>query len=145
MTRPNVWLFILRGDEDVEAANAFAASKLEQYKGNESTYVPSRAEMLDNVTSRGIAPDVPLLFLFKKGNKFATSCRALQKLKYSTPTLNPYYWDFAKNTEAKWRIKPTELRMEFYLDILRDFATPDENVLGIYTGAKFMLAANVKI
>jgi len=33
--------------------------------------------------------------------------------------------------------------MEFYLDILLVFVAPKENVLTIYTGAKFILAAKV--
>jgi len=45
--------------------------------------------------------------------------------------------------ESKWRINPTELRMEFYLDILQAFATPEENILRIYTRAKLMLATKV--
>ena len=35
--------------------------------------------------------------------------------------------------------------MEFYLDILQAFAKSEENVVGIYTGAKFMLAAKVRL
>jgi len=35
--------------------------------------------------------------------------------------------------------------MEFYLDILQAFTTIKENVLGIYTRAKFMLATKVTI
>ena len=54
-----------------------------------------------------------------------------------------YYLDASRNTEAKWRFEPIELWMEFYLDILWDFAKPEENMLGIYTGANFMLVAKV--
>jgi hypothetical protein len=54
-----------------------------------------------------------------------------------------YYLDPSKNTEAKWRIEASELRMEFYLEILHAFAKREENVLGLYSGAKFMLAAKV--
>ena len=37
-----------------------------------------------------------------------------------------------------------ELRMEFYLNILQDFAAASENILAVFTGRKFMLAAKVK-
>ena len=101
--------------------------------------------MLNNITTRATAPNVPLLFLFKKNNSFTNSCRDLVKTKYDTPPNCMYYLDMTKNTEAKWRIEATKLRMEFYLDILRDFAKPEENVLNIYFGAKFMIAAKVHV
>jgi hypothetical protein len=143
MFEPKVWLFILDDKEDLRAATSFVALKLQQYEYAISTYVPSKAEMLNNVTNRGTAPDVPLLFLFKKDNDFGTASRPFMKDMYRTPYTNAYYQDAARNTEAKWRIEPTELRMEFYLDILQAFARPGENVLGLFSGAKFMLAAKV--
>lgn len=145
LTEANVWLFILGGKEDVKAATRFAHMKLSGYDAVGSTYVPSRAEMLDNVTNRGTAPDVPLLFLFKKDSEFASAAQKCMKSKYDTPPNCVYYFDSSKNTEAKWRIHPAELRMEFYLQVLHAFAAPNENVLGIFSGPKFMLAAKVHI
>ena len=143
-TEPNVWLIILGNKDDVKRATAFTARKLKQYDCVESVYVPSKAEMLGNVTSRTAAPNVPLLFLFKKGNHVAAEVRNYMKDKYETPILNQYYWDASKNTESKWRVEASELRMEFYLDILQSFAMPEENVLGIFAGAKFTIAAKVR-
>jgi hypothetical protein len=91
MTEPNVWLFILGSKDDVRNAIHFASLKMKQYDCFESVYVPSRAEMLGNVTSRGAAADVPLLFLFKKDNMFATSVREFVKGKYETSLRNLYY------------------------------------------------------
>jgi len=54
-----------------------------------------------------------------------------------------YYKDFVENTESKWKINPTKLQMDFYLDILQAFTTSNENVLRIYTRAKFMLATKI--
>jgi len=144
MTEPNVWLFIIDSKEDVATATKFAALRLAEYDCEASKYVPCKAEMLNNVTSRSAAPDVHLLFLFKKENQFANNARELMKSEYRAPGETcPYYRDSSKNTESKWRINPTELRMEFYLEILHVFAAPEENVLGIYTGGKFMLASKV--
>ena len=145
MTEPNVWLFILKGKDDIKHATAFVAAHLEQYEYTLSKYVPSRAELLNGISTRATAPDVPLLFLFKKENEFADSAWPLLRGKYSTPLENSYYWDWGKNTEIKWRVEPSKLWMEFYLDILQAFAKSDENVVGIYTGAKFMLAAKVRL
>lgn len=144
MTEPNIWLFILGGKEDVKAATRFVGLNLSQYDSVISTYVPSKAEMLDNVTNRGTAPDVPHLFLFKKDSEFASSTSKCMKSKYDTPLNCVYYLDSSKNMEAKWRIHPTKLRMEFYLEILHTFTVPNENVHDIYSGPKFMLVAKVR-
>ena len=66
------------------------------------------------------------------------------KKEYRTST-NPYYVYLAQNHEAKYRFHKSELRMEFYLDILQSFAVRGENVIGVYCGAKFMIAAMVRI
>ena len=55
----------------------------------------------------------------------------------------PHVTRSPKNNEGKWRLRPTELRMEFYLNILQDFAATSENVLAVFVGRKFMLAAKV--
>jgi len=60
MTVPNIWLFILGSKEDIKAAKSFVAFNLREYDAVFSTYVPSKAKMLDNVTNRGTAPDVTL-------------------------------------------------------------------------------------
>ncbi len=143
MTEPSIWLFLLFGKEDVKAATIFADEELPEYDSLLSTYVPSRAEMPNNVTNRGTAQDVTLLFLFKKENEFAIAARKCVKKKYDTPATCLYYTDASKNTEAKWRIHAAKLRMEFYLEILHACAAPKENVLGVYAGAKFLLAAKV--
>lgn len=143
MNEPLAWLFILRSKADVKAATKFVALKLKDYDCIQSSYVPAKAEMLDNCTNRNMADDVPLLFLFKKNQEVVTNVRGLVKKEYETPAVCQYYDEVSKNTEAKWRIHPTELRMEFYLQILQDFATPEENVVGVFCGPKFMLAAKV--
>ena len=65
------------------------------------------------------------------------------KKSYHTPATCLYYTDSSKNTEAKWREYATELRMEFYLEVLHVCAQPKENVLEVYAGAKFLLASKV--
>ena len=91
MNDSNVWLFILSGREDVKLATSFADVHLDQYEFTVSKYVPSRAELLNGISTRSTAPDVPLLFLFKKENAFAQSARPLLKGRYNTPLGNSYY------------------------------------------------------
>ena len=56
-----------------------------------------------------------------------------------------YYQEAKFNNEAKLRLYATELRMEFYLEILQCFAVADENVFGIFVGNKYALAAWVSL
>lgn len=103
-----------------------------------STYVLVKAEMLNNVTTQTTHPDMILLFLLKKGNKLAGVARKIMKDLYHTPTTCLYCTVSSKNTEYA-----TEPRMEFYLEVLHACAPPKENVIGVHTGAKFLLAAKV--
>ena len=75
MTEPNVWLLIMETKEELEVTTAFVELALSAYDKVSSTYVLAKAERLNNVTNRSIAPDVPLLFLFKRENGFAESVR----------------------------------------------------------------------
>ena len=140
MTKPSVWLWITASPLDGDTASAFIASYYKDYEYEASLYKPCKAERLNDVTTRQTAPDVTLHFMFKR--HVPNYIRGLLKKEYSaSPIL--YYNDPSKNHEAKWRLHPSELRMEFYFELLQNFASPGENFFGIYTGAKCMLAAKV--
>ena len=145
ITDLNLWLFIVEDDDDRVAAIKFVETRMPEFDIMQSTYMPSKAKMLNNVSTRGTTPDVPLLFLFKRRNAYVDEARRRMKDVYTTPQTCVYYTDPSKNNEGKWRLRPTELRMEFYLKILQDFAAAFENILAVFTGRKFMLAAKVKI
>ena len=145
ITTPNLWLFIVEDDDDRVAAIKFMETRMPEFDIMHSTYIPSKAEMLNNVSTRATAVDVPLLFLFKQGNAYADEARRRIKGMYTTPQTCVYYTDPSKNNDGKWRLRSTELGMEFYLNILQDFAAASENILAVFTGRKFMLAAKVKI
>ena len=145
ITTPNLWLFTVEDDDDKVATIKFAEIQMPEFDIMHSTYILSKAEMLNNVSTCAMVPDVPLLFLFKHGNVYADEARRRMKGIYTTPVTCVYYTDPSKNNEGKWRLRPTELRMEFYLNILQDFAVASENILAVFTGCKFMLAAKVKI
>ena len=145
ITDPNLWLFIVKEDDNRIAAIKFAETRMLEFDIMQSTYIPSKAEMLNNVSTRGTALDVPLLFLFKLWNAYADEERSRMKGVYATPTTCVYYTDPSKNNEGKWTLRPMELRMEFYLNILQNFAATSENILVVFMGHKFMLAAKVKI
>ena len=145
ITTPNLWLFIVEDDDDRTAAIKFAETRMPEFDIMHSTYIPSKAEMLNNVSTCGTAPNVPLIFLFKRGNAYADEALRRMKGVYTTPQICVYYTDPSKNNEGKWRLRPTELRMEFYVNILQDFAAASENILAVFTGRKFILAGKVNI
>ena len=43
----------------------------------------------------------------------------------------------------KYRVEPGELRMEFYLEIMKLFCSAGENFVGIHCNSKCLLAAKV--
>ena len=75
ITTPNLWLFIVEDEDNRNATMKFAKTRMPEFDIMHSTYIPSKAEMLNNVSTRGTAPDVPLLFLFKRGNAYADEAR----------------------------------------------------------------------
>jgi hypothetical protein len=86
--------------------------------------------------------DVYLLFLVKKGRTQFEATKKKIKKAYRAADV-PYYSDSGKYLEVKYRLHNSELRMEFYFELLRTFCKPRDNFLGIYTGSKCMLAAQV--
>lgn len=143
MTVPNVWLWILGDNWDTKTATDFIACELKDFECMVSAYLPAKAERLNNVSNRNQASQVCLLFLFKKESATADVLKCRMKTEYKTPNDLDYYKDPVRNNEAKWRTCASELRMEFYLEILQSFASAGENVIGIYAGSKCMLAAKV--
>jgi hypothetical protein len=49
-----------------------------------------------------------------------------------------------KYQELKYRLSSSELRMEFYLDLLFDFYRPGDRFLGVYSGSTCLMAAKVR-
>ena len=128
----------------METMTNYISSDMQEYDSKLSYYIPSKVERINNVSSRASPTQVQLIFLFKKNDAHAKLLEIGAKDEYKMPKDMAYYDDLAKNNEAKWRIYSSKLRMEFYLDMLSTFANPGENVLGIYTGSKCMLAAKVR-
>ena len=69
ITTPNLWLFIVEDDDDRVAVIKFVKTRMPEFDIMHLTYIPSKAEMLNNVSTRATTPDVPLLFLFKRGTR----------------------------------------------------------------------------
>ena len=79
---------------------------------------------------------VHLLFLIKKdSNENSKSVKEY----YIAPNI-PYYTVIGQYKEVDYRINSMELRVEFYLELVQDFCKPGDEVYGIFTGMKFMIA-----
>ena len=65
------------------------------------------------------------------------------KAKFSIPSDVPYYSEVGRYNKVKYRVEPSELRMEFYLEVMKLFYRDGENFVGILYGLKCLLAAKV--
>jgi hypothetical protein len=135
-------LWIVGNKYDKEAVLLFSTKYMKNFVLKKSTYNPPKAERLDGVTSRSLAPPVILLFLLKKDEEGKVMNEDAVLDSYSTSN-NPFYTDYSKNCEAKYRTHQCELRMEFYIDLMQSFAVRGENVISIYAESKLIIAAKV--
>ena len=65
------------------------------------------------------------------------------KAEFAVPSDVPYYLEVGRYNEVKYRVEPNELRMEFYLEIMKLFCKAGENFVGIHYRSKCLLAAKV--
>ena len=86
---------------------------------------------------------VYLLFLLKRGDDRASRFRQNVKAKFAVPNDVPYYLEVGRYNEVKYRVEPSELRMEFNLEIMKLFYRAGENFVEIHCGSKCLLAAKV--
>jgi len=142
LNSPNVWLWIVSSQFDLDTAKRFVALLLKDFEMKISMYYPSKVERLDNSSNQAVAAVVRLIFLLKKDEEGELKHLGVLKKSYSMEEI-PYYREFQKNTEAKYRIHPSELRMGFYINLLESFFVLGENVIGVYMGSKFMIATKV--
>jgi hypothetical protein len=84
---------------------------------------------------------VHLIFLIKRGSR--PKSRTIPK-EFDVPDI-PKWSKAGLYNELEYRIYSTELRMEFYLQILDLFCITRQNVLSIFAGGKVICAAWVRL
>ena len=142
-TDPCVWLGIHSSKERAKQSTAFVRKFLLEYETIESVYRLLKNERLDDAKTHAPPALVHLLFLFKRGDDRASRlCQNVRK-EFTVPSDVPYYTDVRRYMEAKYSIYASELRMEFHFELLNLFCSAGENIIGIHSGAKFMLVAKV--
>ena len=84
-----------------------------------------------------------LLFPLKRGDNRASHLLQNVKAEFVVPSDVPYYSDVGRYNEVKYRVHPRELRMEFYLEVMKLFCRAGENFVNIHCGSKCLLVAKV--
>jgi hypothetical protein len=143
ISMPAMWLWIVNMENMLAQAAKCARESFTNYSIRESKYILAKNERLYDGTARKQSPDVFFLFLVKKGDREAEGLRGKILLEYHAPDI-PYYLEAGKYQELKYGLSSSELRMEFYLDLLYDFCRPGDRFLGIYIGSKCLVAMKVR-
>lgn len=142
MSTPHVWIWITSSEDRSMQALQYAEKKMSRYCSVYLAYLPSANECLNYGSSRSKVAEVYFLFLIKKDHPQADEL--VEKVqRYYFPVETPFYMEKNKYLEACIAVHGSELRMEFYLDLLRDFCNPMDRVFGVLSGTKFMLANQV--
>ena len=148
MSKPNfseagVWLWIQESDVRARQSADFVKRFMPEYESTYSVYRSSRNERLNDAKTHAFPTAVYLLFLLKRGDDRASRLRQNIKTEFVVPSDVPYYLEVGKYNKVKYRVEPSELKMEFYLEIMKLFCRVGENFVGIYSGSKCLLAAKV--
>ena len=143
LTDPYVWLWVHNSEEGAKQSADFVKRFLSEYESVHSVYRATKNELLDDAKTRAPPASVFFLFLFKRGDDRASRLSQNVRKEFTVPLDVPYYSDVGRYNEVKYRVYATELRLEFYFELLSLFYRANENVIGIHCGSKFMLAAKV--
>ncbi len=136
------WLFICSDLTEQNQALHYVQSNevLREYQMDYSDYWPARHERMGDYSPNNskAVEKVYLTFLQNPNNAVLIT----PKLAYRAPNTDVFNKPRAYN-ELRYRINNTELRMEFYLGILKRFCFAGRSVMSLFAGAKFTCAAMV--
>ena len=142
ISMPAMWLWIVNLANRLRQAAEYAKESFTNYTILVSKYIPSKNERLYDGSARKQSPDVFLLFLMKSDDREAVSLKEKIYSEYHALEIS-YYLEPGKYQELKYRLDLSELRMEFYLDLLYEFCRLGDRFLGMYLGSKCLVAAKV--
>ena len=106
-------------------------------------YRSSHNEHLNDAKTCAPPAAMYLLFLLKRGDDHASRLQQNVKAEFVVLSDVPYYSEVGRYNEVKYQVEPSELEMEFYLEIMKLFCWTGENFVGIHYGSKCLLAAKV--
>ena len=139
------WLFICGDDEDfAQVLTWVERNTLSGRKRVHSEYLPAPNERLGGhpPKSRIAMEPVKLLFLIDDNELENDGSTPEPLSQYATPD-HPLYKDNRKFNERRYAMYPSELRMEFYLQVFRTFSTTWGVVYQLYGGTKSLMASAI--
>jgi hypothetical protein len=125
ISMPTIWLWIVNLANKLAQAAEYVRESFKNYTIVESKYNPTRNERLYNQTAKKQSPDVFLMFFVRKGDTEAERLRVKILSEYCIPDI-PYYLEARNYNELKFRLRSSELCMEFYMDFLYDLCRPGD-------------------
>ena len=143
---PNVWLWIVEQEMSTSVVQLYTSMMDLQYDLYQSTYIPAKTEGITVVQeARGVKEvgAVQLYFLTHKSSptgRLPIKANDVFKKVYSlTP---PHPKELVE--ETMYALYPAyELRMDFYIGILKALTAMSETVYNVFGGTKFVYAALV--
>ena len=120
---PSVWLWICPSEVVSKIAEQVVKQLLPEYDVVPSVYISSKNERLYDAKTRAPPSSVYLLFLLKLEDSRADSVRQNVRPLFTVPNNILYYSEYGRYNESKYRLYSSELRMEFYFEILQLFST----------------------
>jgi hypothetical protein len=144
MTMPAIWVWIINSPNRLTEVVEYAGHNFMSYAIIQSKYIPAKNEQLYDQLARKQSADVFLMFLVKKDDREAESLKSKIRGEYRAPDI-PYYVEAEKYQEIKYRLCASELRMEFYLDLLFDLCRLGDRLFGVFTSSKCLVATKVCI
>lgn len=141
VTELPVWIWICRDrDSQAKIVHHVSHSKFgELYNSHYAEYVPGKYERLEDQpsNSKRAQTNVQIIYMFKKG--FRPKIRSLPKV-FEAPFTAVFTTPGGYN-ELDYRMYNTELRMEFYLQLLDLFCRDGDAILTVFGGGKLTCAA----
>ena len=148
MFEPNVWLWIVEQDRASTVMDLYKSTMNLEYDLFQSTYIPAKTEGVTVIQEARGAKQVGAVTLYFLTHKSSPSGRLpvkahkLFKKVYSLPPPPPK----ELLEETMFSIYPAyELRMDFYIGVLKALTVMSETVYNVFGGTKFMYAALVSI
>jgi len=140
---PDVWLWITETSNRSAQAHVYFEKLKDDYKSKSSAYNPASNERFNGIQENKVLEKhlIPLLFLVKKSSR-AFSLIGDIPATFNAPDL-PLYKTAGAYLEHDLCLEDHELRLEFYIRVLRMFSVPGDRFLSIFAGTKPMLAGIV--
>jgi hypothetical protein len=115
-------LYIINLANRLAQAAEYAKESFGNFTIVDFKYIPGRNERLYDQTARMQSPDVFFMFLVRKGDTKAERLRVKILSEYRAPDIL-YYLEAGKYNKLMFRLRSSELCMEFYMDLLYDLCT----------------------